>query len=100
MEGPKGASRDLRNLDYWSARASENSNIWHRAKSGPVELTDTTGMGLPDGAKKVPSGFTPNDGGGAKPCRDEGEKMRKKALRDLNHTGESDYMPGVRRSRE
>jgi hypothetical protein len=25
MKGPAGQSRDLRNLDYWAARASENS---------------------------------------------------------------------------
>jgi hypothetical protein len=98
MDGPRGESHNLRNLDYWSARASENSNMWHRAKSGPVELTDTTGMGVPDGAKKIPARFTGNDG--SKPYwPNEGEKMRKAALRDVNDVG-STFMPGVRRSRE
>jgi hypothetical protein len=32
--------------------------------------------------------------------RDQVEQMRKRAKADLNHTGESDYLPGVRRSRE
>ena len=81
MEGPKGESHDMRNLDYWSARASENSNMWHRAKGGEVKLPSTGGQW------------------DAPPYRSEGEAMRKTALRDLNHLG-SDYEKNVRRSRE
>jgi len=59
----QGEAYSKANIERWSARASENSDTYrHRAKSGPVELTDTTGMGVPEGAKKIPSPFTGNDG--------------------------------------
>jgi hypothetical protein len=98
-ENWQGPGRDQANITRWIERAIEHSDSrFHRAKSGPVELTDTTNMGLPDGAKKIPARFTGNDG--SKPYwPNEGPKMRKQAKRDLNHLG-SDFEKNVRRSRE
>ena len=42
MEGPKGAGRDIENIEYWQRRASQNSDgDQHRARSGPIRLPDT-----------------------------------------------------------
>jgi hypothetical protein len=57
QKGPRGESYSMQNLAYWANRASENSNTSHRAKSGPVELTDSTNMGLPSNAKEVPHAY-------------------------------------------
>jgi hypothetical protein len=98
QEGPRGAGRDMRNLDYWAERATENSDGHkHRALSGKVRLTDTVGRGVPPDAQRVADRFTPNEN--RKPYyRNEGPKMREKGKRDPNHIDESDYMPGVRRT--
>ena len=61
MEGPKGASRDKANLDYWAERASANSDgDKHRAKksglpplSFPREAGAATGIGRLEAAAKA-----------------------------------------------
>ena len=41
MRGPKGEASAERNLDYWSNRASKNSEIAPRASEGPMRLPST-----------------------------------------------------------
>jgi hypothetical protein len=65
-----------------------------------------TGIGRLEGAQSIAkhekNATTVRRPSQAKPSswRDQGEQMRKKALRDLNHVDSDSYMPGIRRSRE
>ncbi|WP_043159325.1 hypothetical protein [Bradyrhizobium sp. Ai1a-2] len=78
-----GAASDKANLDRWAARASENSAIAPRARSGEVRLPDT-GMNVHDSA--------------APPRRDRGVDARMKAKADLDTDGGSSYMRSIRRN--
>ena len=74
----RGAGRDQSNIDRWSARATENSQIAPRATNKAISLPDT------------------NSGDGVKPKTRPGN-MRQEAKRDLNDVGSS-FMPRVRRT--
>jgi hypothetical protein len=41
MEGPSGACRDQKTLDYWADRAAKNSEIAPMASDGPMKLPST-----------------------------------------------------------
>jgi hypothetical protein len=82
-----GPGRDLRNLDYWSARASENS--WHggdRASNGPMKLPSAGGQ----------VATRPTD---AKPkiAHKIDRLMAGTDPSDKNTAGGSAYMRGIRR---
>jgi len=53
MKGPKGASRDKANLDYWAERASENSNNAHRATNKEIEVPATDEAGASTGIGRL-----------------------------------------------
>ena len=74
-KGPKGPSRDMADLNYWSNRASANSPIPSRA----------TGKMRPDSTKK-----------NSDPPRSHDIDARLAAKSDRNNVGSS-FMPGVRR---
>jgi hypothetical protein len=129
QKGPRGESYSKQNLDYWSARASENSDgSKHRALSGKVQLHDTggpvhlpstgggehepgrlagaaTGIGREEAAMRAATHENaktvrrPSQARPVSPRAGDGETMRRQAKRDLNHLG-SDYEKNVRRSRE
>jgi hypothetical protein len=80
--GPSGIGSDKKNLAYFSDRASENSKIAPRARGGEVRLPDTGGKpSLPDTNHKH-----------------AGNDPYPAAKRDLNSTGDSPYMKGIRRT--
>lgn len=83
MEGPCGAGRDEKNLDYWTDRAAENSKIAPRASDGPMKLPST----------KVNARDT-----AMKPYVARGGNPRGIAQSDLNHDGsDSPFMKSIRR---
>jgi hypothetical protein len=81
-ENWQGAGRDQENIDRWSARASDNSQIAPRASDGPMKLPST----------KVTMRDT-----SMKPYRSQGEAMRKEALADTNIAGDSPFLRSVKR---
>ena len=78
QEGPRGQSRDMRDINKWSDRAERNSEIAPRAKGGEMRLHDTS----------APAGV-PWSGSA-------GNKMRE-AKADKNDVGSS-FMKQVRRT--
>jgi hypothetical protein len=82
QKGPRGAGRDMRNIDYWVGRAHEHSDSYkHRASgSHTVELPNT--------------GIHNHD---THSWANEGPEMRERAKRDLNFSGNTSYMRTVRR---
>jgi hypothetical protein len=91
-----GPGRDQKNIDYWSRRASENSQIAPRAK-GPV------GGGPPgtwgEDAPALPSTTVTVRDSSMKPRepRKINQAMRGEDPAELNHTGTGNFMPNVRR---
>jgi hypothetical protein len=83
--GLQGEGRSEKNLEGWSARASDNSEIAPRASDGAMDLPSTTNrqMGLRS-TKSAPRTSAEIDA-----------HMRGKD--DLNHVGSSGYMAGIRR---
>jgi len=82
MEGPKGAGRDMANIDYWSNRAETNSELAPRASDGPMRLPSTR-VSVRDTEM------------GPKVSRSVNARMAAKA--DKNDVG-STFMPNVRRT--
>jgi hypothetical protein len=78
----QGAGRDQANIDRWSERATENSQLAPRASKGEMKLPST----------KVNTRDT-----SMKPYRSQADSMRKEALADTNIVGDSKYLAGVRR---
>jgi hypothetical protein len=82
--GPHGAGRDQENLRYWQDRATENSEIGPRASDGEMHLPSTK-MGTRDT--------------GMQPYRSRSvDNVMKEAKADLDVTGDSPYMRGIRRN--
>jgi hypothetical protein len=79
-----GEHYDPANIKRWADRAIENSKIAPRAKVGEIDLPSTK-------VKVRDTSMKP------KVVR-SAEAIIKAARGDLNHVGEGDYMPGVRRS--
>ena len=82
--GPHGEAYSKENLNFWSDRASENSKIAPRAKSGEMRLPST--------GKRM--GTRDTD---MKPYRARGD-ARAAAKADTNVVGDSDYLRGIRRN--
>lgn len=87
LHGPQGQSRDKDNLNYWSRRATENSDgDAHRGNPGPeVELPAT--------GKRQES--RPTEMGPRVPRRINSVMVDAKS--DLNHEG-SGYLKDIRRT--
>jgi hypothetical protein len=96
MQGPKGASRDEANLDYWARRASENSQIAPRA----IGSRKNNGATTPDlDPPKLPStgkGMKLRDTGSAPRFSRNADAAMKAARADTNDVGSS-FMKQVRR---
>jgi hypothetical protein len=82
LSGWQGAGRDQANIDRWSDRATENSQLAPRASDGPMKLPST----------KVTTRET-----SMKPYRSQADSMRKEALADTNIAGDSPFLRSVRR---
>jgi hypothetical protein len=82
LDGPHGQSSHKGNIDYWSERASANSQIAPRAKDGPMKLPSTK-VNVRDSSMKP------------KVSRNVDRLMAGKD--DLNHAGDSSYLANVRR---
>jgi hypothetical protein len=95
MSGPCGASRDQRDLEYWSKRASANSEIaprsGSRASNGAV-TKDLDPPRLHSTGKEVSIRDT-----ASKPYRSTKVDAHMVAKNDPNFSGSSGYMRGVRR---
>jgi hypothetical protein len=86
QHGPHGQSRDKENLNYWSGRASENSDgADHRATGTEVAQAHSTGKKPVD----RPTEMSPRT------SRKVDAAMA--GMNDLNHVGGSDYMKSIRR---
>jgi hypothetical protein len=86
QHGPQGAGRDKANIDYWSARAEENSTgADHRATGTERAEAHSTGKKPVD----RPTEMLPRT------LRKVDAAMAGK--NDLNHVGGSDYMKSIRR---
>jgi hypothetical protein len=84
--GQPGPGRDPKNIEYWSARASENSQIAPRASDGPMKLPST---GKSMAAR--PTDMRP------KIAHKIDRLMAGTDPDDKNMVGDSSYMRGVRR---
>jgi hypothetical protein len=82
LHGPQGAGRDQANVDYWSARAKENSKVAPRASNGPMKLPSTK-VNVRDTSMR--------------PREARNADKRMVAKDDLNVEGSSPYLRGVRR---
>jgi hypothetical protein len=82
--GPSGIASDPKNLRDWSKRASDNSELAPRAKGGAIDLPNTGGAPSMRSTASKPKGF--------------GGDPYAKAKADMNSTGDSPYMKGVRRT--
>lgn len=92
MEGPAGASRDMRNIDHWVGRASENSQLAPRASDGAMKLPATK-MALRN-TDQAPRASRNADR--AMVDKEASPDVRRLALGDRNDVGSS-FMRGVRR---
>lgn len=77
-KGPKGEST-MRNINYWSNRATENSQLAPRAKK-TMDLPSTGEMKLSNSAEPYVA------------------DPRREAKADLNFEGSKTFMPRVRRN--
>ena len=96
MSGPRGASRDQDNIDYWSKRAETNSEIAPRAAG----KTSTNGAREPNlDLPRLPSTkqVTLRDTA-QKPYASRNVDTHMAAKQDLNFVGSSPYMRCVRRT--
>ncbi|EHR03223.1 hypothetical protein [Bradyrhizobium sp. WSM471] len=84
MDGPKGAGRDEKNLDYWVDRATENSKIASRGSDGPMKLPSTK-------ATVRETTMRPME------ARKIDKLMKGEEPGDLNHTGSGPFMRSIRR---
>jgi hypothetical protein len=95
--GPRGTSRDQRDLDYWSKRASANRNHGERATG------TTTNNGSPHKDGDLPSLHSTGKktelrDSSMKPLARHSIDARMVAKQDKNHAGSSPYMRDVRRT--
>jgi hypothetical protein len=97
MKGPSGFSRDQADLDYWSKRASENSQIAPRAtgsmanngaREPKLDVPDLHSTGKKTELRSTES----------KPLARHSIDARMQAKSDRNFSGSSTYMRGVRRT--
>jgi hypothetical protein len=79
-----GPGRDQANIDRWSERATENSALAPRAKGGEVSLPDT-------------GKWTELRDTAAAPREARKADARMVAKDDLNTSGDSPYLRGIRR---
>jgi hypothetical protein len=84
QRGPHGAGRDMANVDFWSARASENSRIAPRASDGPPKLPSTK-VNVRDTSMRPYA------------SRKSGDVIEQ-AKASLNNSGDSPYLRGIRRT--
>jgi hypothetical protein len=84
-ENWQGAGRDQGNIDRWSDRASDNSQIAPRAPSGEVKVPDT--------GKRTELRDT-----AMSPREARKADARMVAKEDTNFVGDSSFMAGVRRN--
>jgi hypothetical protein len=92
----RGPGRDKENLAKWAERASENSQIAPRAIGKPsngIPEKETDPPELPNTGKKMETRDTAMR---PKVVR-SAEAAIKAARSNLNHVGEHDYMPGIKR---
>ncbi|MGB6400471.1 MAG: hypothetical protein WBF73_33020 [Bradyrhizobium sp.] len=90
-ENWRGAGRDQGNIDRWSERASENSEIAPRASDKPMDLPSTTNRQL--GLRSTKSAPRTDAATDARMV-----DARTAAKDDTNFVGDSSYMRGVRRN--
>jgi hypothetical protein len=81
MKGPAGESTQ-KNIDFWSNRATANSQCAPHASDGPMKLPST----------KVTSRDT-----NMRPYKSQADSMVKEALADIDIVGSSPFMRSVRR---
>ena len=87
MKGPQGAGRDQKNIDYWSDRATDNSNLAPRA------------TGIDETLKPHSTGRTmDNRSTSMSPRTSRRVDAAMKGEGDLNQVGSSQYMAGIRRT--
>jgi hypothetical protein len=98
MKGPDGASRDMRNLDYWSGRASANSQLGTRGSDGPMKLHSTGKQMESRSTASAPrkSRTVDRNMNGDGDQRSTPDALRAAAKSNVNDVGSS-YMPNVRR---
>jgi hypothetical protein len=110
------ANPEAKNLPEWSARASDNSKIAPRARSGEMRLPSTGGdvklrdtsappVGFGSAPYEAKSGYgavfaegVKASGRGKVVSGKSGADPRATAKADLNSKNESDYARGIRRS--
>jgi hypothetical protein len=79
-----GEHYDPANIERWQARATENSKIAPRARDGEIELPSTNVRTRDTSMRPL--------------VKRSAEAIIKQARSDLDHVGEDDYIPRVRRT--
>jgi hypothetical protein len=95
MAGPKGAGRDEKNIAWWQARASENSD-GHKHRAAGKKLTSDTSVNFDP--PKVPFTGEQKLRSTSAPRRGKGDDPRAEAKSQMHQRFESSYLAGVRRT--